>query len=157
MDNNTERPIAYARNIGTLLKNYRSISYASEVGESARPIVPKWCVNALYAVSFCYVGVDLIHVWRENNHRQDNLGSNLIVVGDRALWHASASIVTPAVTIHTIVKTVKYALEKGKCSSKSAKLGATLMGLTSIPFIIHPIDEGTDWIMDKTCRKFYNI
>lgn len=32
----------------------------------------------------------------------------------------------------------------------------TLIGLCSIPFIIHPIDHFVDYFMDNTYRKLFN-
>lgn len=30
----------------------------------------------------------------------------------------------------------------------------TAAGLGCIPFIVHPIDNGVDWLMDSTLRKY---
>lgn len=35
-------------------------------------------------------------------------------------------------------------------------IGATAIGLASIPFIIHPIDHGTDLFMDNVMRPNYS-
>ena len=74
---------------------------------------------------------------------------------DRAIWHSGASLVFPAFTIHTIVDNSKKLLMKSQF--RSPNLGATFLGLVSIPLIIHPIDHFTDWLMDNTLRRIYVI
>jgi len=137
---------AYIRNIVQLssrLLSARPLAYASEVGESIRPIVPKIIVRGAYGLSFAYVFYDIgkhYHLLKTRNdpHLQRK-------ITDLSLWHASASIVTPAIVIHTIVKVA------GKIPATSQY--ASLIGLMSIPFIIHPIDNITDKVLDNTLRK----
>lgn len=48
----------YLMNLGMLLKNsvtFRSLAYASEIGEASKPIVSKRIVNIAYGISFAYV------------------------------------------------------------------------------------------------------
>lgn len=181
----------YARYIGRILgkphilmQKSRPLAYASEVGESFRPIVPRWIVNSAYGISIGYVIVDtMIHTYnvnqilknRNNSQSQKHLAINFI---DKAIWHTFASMILPAVTIHSIVKysgiCLKHELDhmsffkitnpfndeaiKAKNIAQIAKYsrwGSVFIGLASIPFIIHPLDHLTDYVMDKTMRQLY--
>lgn len=48
----------------------------------------------------------------------------------------------------------KKALSAGKLKGPLRKWGPTAIGLLAIPFIIHPIDHGVDYVMDETYRKY---
>jgi mitochondrial fission process protein 1 len=147
------RPATYMRQIGTLLRAGRLVSYSSEVGEAVRPIAPAWIVKFLWGFSFAYVGADLVHHgYVRKDLEKDKLWKN---VADRTLWHLSASIIVPAATIHTVVGASKKLLFKTRYG-RYAGLLSTSIGLGMIPFIVHPIDNGTDWVMDQTIRKYGN-
>lgn len=77
---------------------------------------------------------------------------------DLGIWHTSASIIIPTVTIHSVVKITSYGITK--FSSKNIKMPGfyrfipSIIGLAFIPIIINPIDNITDYIMDNSVRKF---
>jgi len=164
MNNNLEnkiegaQPIVYsswiARTLPKLVAEQRFLAYTSEVGESFRPLVPKYLVNATYGISICYVGAD---VWiHAHNMHKNNKPKNEIIVqtADRLIWHSFASMILPAVTIHSIVKYSKKlnwfsGMPMVKCWFP------TVFALSCIPFIIHPLDHVTDIAMDHTIRKLY--
>lgn len=170
-NNDDYRFLAYFRNLGILAKkgfllfghgvsSARPLAYASEFGESLRPIAPKWFVRGMYGLSIGYVISDIgIKI-----HEIKDQGTETILMkaGELTLWHTSASLVLPAVCIHTIVKSstklldiVKHMVEKrGMKLPKHAKFAPVILGLSSIPFIIHPIDEITDFGMGKL-KKFF--
>lgn len=74
-------------------------------------------------------------------------------------WHTSASLVVPSITIHTFVNTVSkipvFKTQIPGTKEKILKSVPSILGLGLIPFIIHPIDHGTDYVMDKFIRPFY--
>lgn len=77
-------------------------------------------------------------------------------VADAAIWHGFASIVLPAVTIHTFVSASQKAIQQTLPSNPKAALWLPVaVGLGSIPLIIHPIDKATDIGMDNTIRLLY--
>jgi len=132
----------------------RSLAYASELGESIRPIVSPLIVKLLYGVSWGYVFLDTgLKIYSI----QDQGTGKMILYGtDTFIWHALASMLLPATTIHAIVKYSNKLIKKFKKAPLPMKrFGPTIMGLASIPFIIHPIDHFTDWGMDNTIRNFY--
>ena len=155
--------IPYFRPIVSSLRsitNVRALAYTSEIGEASRPIVPKGIVNLAYGLSFGYVFADMavkIHDVQTQGQEQ------MLWTGiDSGIFHTSASIVTPAVVIHSIVKfagkiQTKILNSKNITGHKYMKFIPSIIGLVSIPFIIHPIDHGTEYIMDHTIRPYYPV
>jgi len=158
---NNGQYLAYFRNIGSVLRNLfvtsaRPLAYTSEVGESFRPLIPNWSVRTLYGISIGYVLVDTGIKTYDVKH----LGQKQMIIkgGDTLLWHTFASMILPAVTIHTIVKSSSTVLTRFNTLNRFPKVGKflpTIIGLGSIPFIIHPLDHITDFVMDKTIRPLY--
>lgn len=157
------RPLVYAnwflRSFPRVVASQRALAYASEVGESFRPIIPKYFVNAAYATSFLYVGADtMIH--RHNMIEQKKSQKEVrIQTMDRLIWHSLASMLLPALTIHSIVKYSGLGINKFNMFTTMPKIRTwtpTLLALGAVPFIIHPIDHLTDHAMDNSIRKLYN-
>lgn len=155
------RPATYASRIGIILRKIPAITskikaaaYASEVGESFRPVVPSKFVTSLYVVSIGYVALDIIG--RTFSVKDQGTQKMQFFALDTFIWHSLASLVLPAFVIHAIVK---YA-GKGckRIAPNSVKFRAwvpAVLALGSIPFIIHPIDHVTDFVLDNSIRKFY--
>lgn len=150
--------LAYTVRIAKTIAKVRPLAYTSEIGESFRPIIPRNIVNGAYGVSILYVAADIYH----NSHDQFILTNDkkktAIVAGDLTLWHSFASMIFPAVTIHTIVRLTGKGLTLNlfsKLNPKVRQWTPTLIGLSSIPFIIHPLDHITDYLMDLSVRKLY--
>lgn len=137
------------------MQKLRPLAYASEVGESFRPLTSSYVVKFLYGVSWGYIFIDT----GLSAHKVSNESPTIIslTVFDTFTWHILASMVLPAITIHAIVDNSKKLMLKGNIKRKSfLKYGPTFLGLCSIPFIIHPLDHFTDFFMDNTLRKIYN-
>lgn len=154
--------MAYLRNIGTVVRKGRLLTYSSEVGESGRSVMPRNLVRAMYGVSVGYVVLDIAHFYakaadavgdKEVEVFSTTLPEKVVLTVDRTLWHGIASFGFPTLAIHSIVKHSKNAMVKA--GMRYPHVAAPMLGLASIPFIIHPIDELTDFIMDKTIREFY--
>jgi len=172
MEEEKNNQLAYTRPVISLLRkftSFRPISYTSECAEAGRPILPKYLLNFGYAVSIGYIFSDiLIKVYDiENEEIISNKKEEIVkyTVLDSLLWHTSASLVVPAVTIHTFVSGVSkiqnFISKKNFNLKIPSRIGflvpmiPTIAGLASIPFIIHPIDNLTDIVMDKYVRPFY--
>jgi fission process protein 1 len=141
-----------------MIAQQRFLAYASEAGESFRPIIPKYMVNFAYAASIIYVGADIaVHTHqmiRENKPRNEII----LKTTDRTIWHSFASMLLPAFTVHAIVKYCGKGFNNLAYFNRYPRVrtwGPTMIALTSIPFIIHPIDHATDFVMDNTLRKLY--
>ena len=74
---------------------------------------------------------------------------------DTCIFHTLASMALPAFTIHSIVKYSGKFLKKSWGETKLSNGIPVILGLGSIPFIIHPLDHFTEFVMNKTIRKIY--
>lgn len=146
------------RSLPKIVASQRVLAYASEVGESFRPIVPLSLVRTSYALSFFYVGADVM-VHNDHLRAQRITGTPLAVkTADRLLWHGFASLLLPALSVHTVVNASTAAIKRVPAMSKYPLLrtwSPTVLALGSIPFIIHPLDHLTDFFMDNTIRRIY--
>ncbi len=140
-----------------VMTTLRPTAYASEIGEALRRVTPLWFVNSMYGASILYVlvdtGVSTVSAYK-NNPKQlvSNRKHATIVCADQIVWHSFASMVLPAVTIHTIVKYAGKLLR----GTRYASVLPAAIGLASIPFIIHPLDNSVTLVMDKIVRPFYS-
>jgi len=148
----------------------RPSAYASEVGESTKAVVPRYVYKALYGISGAYVITDTlikVHDLSENKHVIDHYGvghkKDPILAKkfvDSLLWHSLASFALPGLAVH---QTVKLASMGRKCMTSTKipqsliRMYPPLIGLAIIPFIIHPIDHVTDYVLDNTVRQFYSV
>lgn len=143
------------RGLNNVMIGGRPLAYASELGESVRPLIPRFIVRALYGVSWAYVMLDTASkTYTVRDYGREKMA---YFSADLLLWHSLASMMIPALTIHSIVKYSGKAIKKyGNAASNFGRFGPTVIGLLSIPFIIHPIDHATDIAMNATIRRFYN-
>lgn len=74
---------------------------------------------------------------------------------DTMLWQGFASVIIPGFTINRLCALVNFIQHK---TTKKPFLRspwiATIIGLASIPLIIHPIDNFVEDCMNKTYRKW---
>ena len=137
----------------------RPLSYASELGEAVRPLISPVFVKALYGISIVYIMTDV--GFKLYEYPKNNVQPLMFKTLDLCLWHMSASLIVPAVIIHSTVKfsnkIIKRATKNRPKLAMRTRLLPSLIGLASIPFIIHPIDKTTDYVLDRTLRKCYEI
>ncbi|XP_018406498.1 PREDICTED: mitochondrial fission process protein 1 [Cyphomyrmex costatus] len=135
----------------------RYLGYANEVGEAFRSLVPKSIVWSSYVLSSGYVLADTIHkgvkVYQADATPQ-KIKNVLLSTSDTLLWQAFASVIVPGFTINRICATVQFAQRKSTRAAWKKPWISTLIGLVSIPFIIHPIDHAVEEAMDVTYRKW---
>ena len=135
----------------------RYIGYANEVGEAFRPIYPRF-VGPSYVIAFSYVGCDTIDKMIKS-YKKGASNSTTIKQGvDAFLWQTLASVLIPGKTIHFITAAASNFTSSGYGKRSlpllAIKWGPTCVGLSSIPFIVHPIDSFVDFFMDKTYRTY---
>jgi fission process protein 1 len=119
-DNNVSAPLRLVRTLLPLLTAQRALAYASEVGESLRPIFTKTqtskvqgglssfinrnIVKGFYGLSWLYVIVDTTsHGLVHHDLHNDGIKTG-VKVADTFLFHAFASMYIPATVIHTTVR-----------------------------------------------------
>lgn len=133
----------------------RYLGYANEVGEAFRCIIPKSVVWSSYIVASGYVLADTIDkglkTYRDNTN--PNATKNVLIsMTDTLLWQSFASVIIPGFTINRICSAVQY-VQKRNVALKNRWI-PTIVGLISIPFIIHPIDTAVEEAMNITYRKW---
>ena len=74
---------------------------------------------------------------------------------DTLIWHFLASLFFPAAFVQFTLKNPEIILHKfmNPKVSKFARYGTVGMGFLIIPFMIYPLDNFTDSIMNTTFRK----
>ena len=78
---------------------------------------------------------------------------------DTFIWQLFASVLIPGYTINLVAKqsTRLMTLDAIQRSLNPLvrRYAPTAIGLAVIPLIIHPIDTGVDFVMDRTFRKVF--
>eukprot|EP00735_Rhodelphis_limneticus_P003957 TRINITY_DN15500_c0_g1::TRINITY_DN15500_c0_g1_i1::g.30575::m.30575 TRINITY_DN15500_c0_g1::TRINITY_DN15500_c0_g1_i1::g.30575 ORF type:complete len:210 (+),score=-1.60,sp/Q8T3C8/MTFP1_CAEEL/46.84/1e-34,MTP18/PF10558.4/1.2e-34 TRINITY_DN15500_c0_g1_i1:84-632(+) len=144
----------------------RYLGYANEVGESFRPLVPKFLVNFSYLVAFGYVGADAYIKTRKayNEHKTGKVSVDVARLNaaeqfvDVTLWQTLASVVIPGYLINRTVwltqKVLHSRVLRGHVGAMGMMQIPTLVGLGAIPFIVHPIDEAVEASMHHYVRPY---
>jgi len=136
----------------------RYLGYANEVGESFHFIIPK-LLKPSYVLSFGYVFADTISKSR-SQYLQDKrrITKMMMYKGlDCLLWQSFASVIIPGFIINRIVKasTLLLNIRSFRRFPMMKKNLPCLIGLTSIYFIVPPIDNFCHYVMDQTLRRAY--
>ncbi|XP_058805272.1 mitochondrial fission process protein 1-like isoform X1 [Phymastichus coffea] len=135
----------------------RYLGYTNEVGEAFRSIVPKSVVWSSYVAACGYVFADTIHkgihVYNEDNS-SNKIKQLLLSTSDTLLWQGFASVIIPGITINRLCATVRYIQKKSNKAMLRSPWISTMIGLASIPLIIHPIDLLVENSMNRTYRKW---
>lgn len=139
----------------------RFLGYANEVGEAFRALVPVSVVWGSYAVATAYVTADAVDKGKKAALAHgDNPGRTTrvaVAVVDTFVWQALASVIIPGFTINRVCAASLYMLGKTtKWPLSVRKWTTTAVGLSTIPFIITPIDRSVDFLLDSSLRKIYN-
>lgn len=77
------------------------------------------------------------------------------VMFDTLAWQMLASVAIPGLTINRVCAVANYFLKKSeKLPKATRRWSVTGIGLATIPFIIKPIDDLVDKILDESLRKY---
>ncbi|XP_068191008.1 mitochondrial fission process protein 1 [Antennarius striatus] len=139
----------------------RFLGYANEVGEAFRALVPVSLVWATYAVSTGYVTADAVDKGKKaavaHGDKPGKTTRVAVAVVDTFVWQALASVIVPGFTINRVCAASLYMLSRTtKWPLPVRKWTTTAIGLTTIPFIITPIDRSVDFLLDSSLRKLYD-
>ena len=124
----------------------RYAGYANEVGEAFRPLVPRAAVNASYAAASAYVVADA--AWRSSAMPISSTRTPFLEVTDTLIWQGLASVIVPGFAINRVVWAASRLTAAGSRVPTAA-------GLACIPLIVHPIDQGVDWVLTTFLRPSY--
>ncbi|XP_019871831.1 mitochondrial fission process protein 1 [Aethina tumida] len=136
----------------------RYLGYANEVGEAFRGWIGSKWVNATYGVATLYVLADTIdksiNSYETNKNERNHIKKVTYTTIDTLLWQFLASVIIPGATINRVCAVSNYLLKRvEKLPKNTRKYTVTTIGLVTIPFIIKPIDNLVDNLMDATIRK----
>lgn len=137
----------YARGaVIAFLTKGRFIAYTSDIGESARPVMPAWFVNGAYGLTFLYVGVAVGH----HTYEAHRAGASDSMV-KRAFAHSAtfeiiASVALPSLIIHQVVHFVQHQAHRLPAGTV-ARWAPTCAGLLCIPFLPY-LDPPAEKVID---------
>jgi len=134
----------------------RFLGYANEVGEAFRALVHVRWVKLSYLVASGYVLADTQDKAGQKLKEGGDMSSVAISGMDTLVWQAFASVICPGFFINRLCAASLFGLAKAvpTVAEASRKWAVTAIGLGSIPFIIHPIDNMVHTVMDNTTRKW---
>ncbi|XP_013144779.1 PREDICTED: mitochondrial fission process protein 1 isoform X1 [Papilio polytes] len=135
----------------------RYLGYANEVGESFRAMVPLRVVQASYALATGYVLADTADKSWKMIKKDGRPKKVLIETGDALIWQTLASVIIPGYAINRICHHSQLYFKKHyrRFPILAINLMTVGVGLISIPFIVHPIDNGVTILMDLTYRRWF--
>ncbi|KAI7812850.1 mitochondrial fission process protein 1 [Triplophysa rosa] len=138
----------------------RFLGYANEVGEAFRALVPVSVVWASYAVATVYVSADAVDKGKKaatvHGENPGKTARVTVAVVDTFVWQALASVAIPGFTINRVCAASLFLLGKTtRWPLPVRKWTTTAIGLSTIPFIITPIDRGVDLLLDSSVRRVY--
>ena len=137
----------------------RYLGYANEVGESFRPVYPKF-VRPSYGIAFAYVSADTVNNVIKAKMNGESTNSIIRTGVDVLLWQTLASVLIPGKVINLVTAGALKVFQSENITIKSLPKSVrtwspTMIGLATIPFIIHPIDDAVDLLFDNTLRKWW--
>eukprot|EP01089_Gocevia_fonbrunei_P016896 TRINITY_DN5348_c0_g1_i1.p1 TRINITY_DN5348_c0_g1~~TRINITY_DN5348_c0_g1_i1.p1 ORF type:complete len:212 (-),score=31.00 TRINITY_DN5348_c0_g1_i1:29-664(-) len=145
------RYLAYLARLRTLaLTTARYVAYSSDVGEAFRPVVPPIIVTGCYALSWVYVLGDVSYEGYKTHAVGADTNTLAHVVIKRGVFQSLASMMLPAILIHTQVNLFSKVFKK---VGRFQRWGPTIMGLSlvpALPYIFdHPVEHAVEWAFDK--------
>ncbi|XP_033845698.1 mitochondrial fission process protein 1 [Periophthalmus magnuspinnatus] len=154
-DEKTPKPVDIYRDTWV-----RFLGYANEVGEAFRALVPVSLVWGSYAVATTYVTADAVDkgkkAAKDHGDKPGKTTRVAVAVVDTFVWQALASVIIPGFTINRVCAASLYVLGRTtKLPLPVRKWTTTAIGLSTIPFIITPIDRSVDFLLDSSLRKLY--
>lgn len=100
----------------------------------------------------------LYDIYNKINLSREHGNTYAFLVGiDTVLWHLLASRKLPGYVIKTVHVVSNSAFTRLSLNPKTTQYLSVGMALASIPFIITPIDRFTDFVLNSTFRKVFNI
>ncbi|KAH8288287.1 hypothetical protein KR018_000905 [Drosophila ironensis] len=129
----------------------RYMGYSNEVGEAFRPLISRSLVAASYGMAVGYVCTDTFDKALRLQMSGASKRQVAIKAGDVFSWQIAASVLIPGLVINRITWGARHLLRRSP--GFVLKSVPTLVGLASIPLIVHPIDSLVDRLMDITYRQ----
>ncbi|PRP76513.1 hypothetical protein PROFUN_15064, partial [Planoprotostelium fungivorum] len=143
------RYLAYLARYRTLVTaSSRYLAYTSDVGEAFRPIIKPAFVTATYAISWMYLAGDVSWEGYKAWKLQKDPSTVGGMMAKRAIFQGVASMLLPALTIHSVVKHSAKVFQKSSAPAVRA-WGPTVLGLAVVPALPFLFDHPTEMVVDK--------
>lgn len=146
------RYLAYlARIRPVLLASSRYLAFTSDVGEAFRPVAHPYLVTATYGISWLYCLGDVSFEGYKESKRGGTNQDIAQVVAKRTVFQATASMLLPAFTIHTLVKVASKGFQKWGRFTRAGPTLAGLLMIPALPFMFdHPVEHLLDYVWPET-------
>eukprot|EP01118_Nematostelium_gracile_P018447 TRINITY_DN818_c0_g1_i1.p2 TRINITY_DN818_c0_g1~~TRINITY_DN818_c0_g1_i1.p2 ORF type:complete len:256 (-),score=82.86 TRINITY_DN818_c0_g1_i1:884-1651(-) len=151
------RYFGYLARYRTLIQaSTRYLGYTSDVGEAFRPIVHPVVVRSAYAISWLYLLADVSYEGYKSHQVKPDPATTGLMVVKRSVFQGVATMLLPAVTIHSVVKYSAPLFQKGP--NRLKQWGPTILGLGAVPFLPflfdHPVEKVVDTAFDLIEEKY---
>lgn len=133
------------------------LSASHEITHSVHHVASERLFKMLNIVATAYIIFDALNkCYFYRSLGSPTYSNTFILFGDTIFWHFLASNYLPGLIINLVLISSHRLLHFYGVNSKYSNYISCGLALGCIPFIIHPIDKFTDFIMDETIRKYYN-
>lgn len=149
-----EKQYRYAGYSAAFARAFRYLAFTSDVGEALRPVVRTTIVNASYGVAIGYCVADVAwETYKVNKTGKNEHGhpmTTLQMFVERSSFQLVASLVVPAVIIHSSVDFTKHVTKR---IGRFQKWGPSIAGLAIIPllpmYLDEPAEKAIDWVFAR--------
>lgn len=141
----------YAGYTGAFARAFRYLAFTSDVGEAMRPVMKQAIVTATYGVAAAYCVADVAwetyKVKKTGKNEKGHPCTPMQMCVERTTFQLVASLVGPALLIHTAVDGAKWATRK---MNRFQRWGPSIFGLAIIPllpmYLDEPAEHGIEWL-----------
>jgi hypothetical protein len=129
----------------------RYAAFANDFGEVLRSSIGNRLANASYAITIAYALGDVANTYRK--HLPVSKEKAMAEMKDCAIWQTFASVLVTPVILGLSCRGLTRVASKLNIPAMLKHRGPEVICLGSIPFIVPPIDQMTDDMMDKYYRE----
>jgi mitochondrial fission process protein 1 len=137
-----DKDFRFAGYSAAFARAFRYLAFTSDVGEALRPVLRNTIVTATYGVAAAYCVADVAYetykVKQTGKNPQNHPCTPVQMLVERATFQLVASLIVPAVIIHSAVDMAKMATRK---MGRFQRWGPSVFGLAIIPLLPMYLDE----------------
>jgi len=150
-----DKDFRFAGYSAAFARAFRYLAFTSDVGEALRPVLRNTIVTATYGIAAAYCFADVAYetykVKQTGKNPQGHSCTPVQMCVERATFQLVASLVVPAVIIHSAVDFAKYATRK---AGRFQRWGPSVFGLAIIPLLPMYLDEPAEHAVEY-CFEHY--
>ncbi|CAG9460140.1 unnamed protein product [Pedinophyceae sp. YPF-701] len=130
----------------------RFAGYTNEVGEAFKRFLPRSMYLGTYALASAYVAGDAVYQGSKAVEAGPSSPGPGLAVTDALIWQGLASVAIPGLAINRAVKLAQWMVERSQLGPRTKRFLPTVFGLSLVPLIVGPIDEGVERFMNYAVR-----